>query len=248
MNSKIFVGDVYHSRPKPIIYSFKLKHFMFFLDLDELDSLDLFFPFLGFKKRSIFQFKEEDHFTFSGMNIKKKLELSLGKKIAKVFFLTNLRVLGYVFNPISAFFCYSEDNQLIGVFYEVGNTFGEQKFFPGSKIKNGASYLKIEKSFYVSPFIPLDAVFTFRSSLNNKYLDMNVVSSLKDQDYLSASFKAQEKEINKGILIKIFFSFPFHTLRVFFAIHWHALILFLKKIPYIKKNDNPEKQKEVLYG
>ena len=252
LKSKIFIGKVHHIRTRPIKYSFSVKHFMFFLDLDDLNGLDIFFPLLSYKRRGIFNFNKKDHYILSKDNLKNQFKEITKKDIHKIFLLTNLRIFGYVFNPISVFFCFDKSQNLSSVIYEVGNTFKEQKIFDKSIIKDNTASLKTKKLFYVSPFIPLDVVFNFFSKINNKgkteEIILQVESSQSDCKILTATFHAKSKEINNKNLISLISSFPFQTLKIIFLIHWHAFILWFKKLDYIKKSDNKDKQTEVLYG
>ncbi|MEC7181346.1 MAG: DUF1365 family protein, partial [Bdellovibrionota bacterium] len=104
----------------------------------------------------------------------------------------------------------------------------------------------------VSPFIPLDTVFHFFSQIiseeKTEQLFLKVDSIQNDSKILTATFSSKSKEINYKNLISLIFSFPFQTLRIIFLIHWHAFILWFKKLKYIKKNENKDKQTEVLYG
>jgi len=252
LKSKIFIGKVHHIRTRPIKYSLSLKHFMFFLDLDDLESLDNFFPLLSYKRKGIFNFNKKDHYIFNKKNLKDHFKDITKKDIHKIFFLTNLRIFGYVFNPISVFFCFDKNKKLSSVIYEVGNTFKEQKIFDKSIVKNNKASLKTKKLFYVSPFIPLDTVFHFFSQIiseeKTEQLFLKVDSIQNDSKILTATFSSKSKEINYKNLISLIFSFPFQTLRIIFLIHWHAFILWFKKLKYIKKNENKDKQTEVLYG
>ena len=252
LKSQIFIGKVHHIRTRPIKYSLSLKHFMFFLDLDDLNSLDKFFPLLSYKRKGIFNFNKKDHYILNKNKLKNHFKEITKKDINKIYFLTNLRVFGYVFNPISVFFCFDKFDKLSSIIYEVGNTFKEQKIFHHSIIKGNTASLKTKKLFYVSPFIPLDTVFNFFSQLNNKEKEdevfLKVESIQDDSKILTATFRAKSKEITRKNLISLIFSFPLQTLKVMFLIHWHAFILWLKKLKYIKKNENKDKQTEVLYG
>ena len=253
MKSKIFIGNVQHVRTYPFKYLLSLKHFMFFLDLDNLDELDHFFPLLGYKKKAIFKFNKHDHYLLRKEGLKNNFKKITKKDIHKIYFLTNLRIFGYVFNPISVFFCFDKKQNLSSVIYEVGNTFKEQKIFDKSIVKGSTASLTTKKFFYVSPFIPLDAVFNFFAQLNNDKKEkesilLKVNSTQNDLKILTATFKATSKEITKKSLLSLIFSFPFQTLKVIYLIHWHAFILYFKKLNYIKKSENQDQQKEVLYG
>ena len=144
MNSCIYNGLVTHHRFKPVKHSLKYKTFSLLLDLDELERLDKKISIFSINKFNVFSFYYKDHGLRDGSSIKdwivenlKKFKIS--SEITKIELLCYPRIFGYVFNPLSIFYCYQENN-LKAIFYEVKNTFNEQhtyifKVIDGEKIE-----------------------------------------------------------------------------------------------------------------
>jgi hypothetical protein len=248
VNSKIGKGVVSHTRFSPIKRKFTYHQSMFLIDLDEINQLSKFSPLLGLKKLYPLSFKSQDHFIYNGESLKESVINFIKSKnpdleVSKIFLITNLRNFGYVFNPISIYLCFDNQENFLNVVYEVGNTFGEQKLFFTEEKK----FIQ-KKNFYVSPFIDLETNFRFNLNFSEKKFQLSIGSLEKDQLILNAWINLEFRELNKKNLVKIIFSFPFNSLKVFLAIHYQALKLWLKKLPYIKKEDNLSKQTEVLDG
>ena len=127
--SKIYSGQVIHTRFKPKKHHFKYKVFSLLIDLDEINEIDNNLNFFSYNKFNLISFFDKDHGNRDGSNVKQWLKKNLVKKNIKfnnfrVEILCYPRILGYVFNPLSILYIYNENNELISIFYEVKNTFG----------------------------------------------------------------------------------------------------------------------------
>ena len=168
MNSCIYNGVVTQQRFKPVKHSLKYKTFSLLIDLDEIEILDKNISIFSLNKFNIFSFYIKDHGERDGSSIKqwvlktvKKFDIS--NNITKIKLLCYPRIFGYVFNPLSIFYCYEKDN-LKAIFYEVKNTFNEQHTYV-FKIKDGKNIeQKCKKKFYVS-FLSLCLINTDNFSL-----------------------------------------------------------------------------------
>ena len=130
INSCIYNGVVSHTRFKPIKHHLKYKTFSLLIDLDEIEKLDNQIPIFSLNKFNIFSFYNKDHGERDGKSLKNWVmenlkKFKIKKKINKIKLLCYPRIFGYVFNPLSIFYCY-ENNLLKAIFYEVKNTFNEQ--------------------------------------------------------------------------------------------------------------------------
>ncbi len=130
-NSCIYNGNVIHKRFKPKEHFFKYKVFSLFIDLSELNELDDKLKFFSLNKFNLISFYEKDHGERDGSSLLNWVKLNLSKnnistENIKIKLLCYPRILGYVFNPLSIFFIYDKDENLISILYEVKNTFGEQ--------------------------------------------------------------------------------------------------------------------------
>ncbi|XDD48566.1 DUF1365 domain-containing protein [Leptospira sp. WS39.C2] len=255
----MYEADVFHKRTAPTENKFRYKIFNFYLDLEEIDQLSHKSAIFSRNRWNLFSFYDRDHLQFGKTtiyeNVKTFLEASGVKvPIGKIFLLTNLRVLGYVFNPVSFYFCFDQKGEPIVAIAEVGNTFGEIKPYIGwfqkanGTIANPDVYIREQKQFYVSPFIPLDSEFEFRLNLPNEKLQIGVDSYEEGKRILITSFIGKKIPFQSKYLLKLFIQFPFITVKIITLIHWQAFKLWIKKIPYIKKHQNLEKQTGVPLG
>ena len=130
MNSCIYNGIVAHQRFKPIKHSLKYKTFSLLLDLDEVESLSEKISIFSLDKFNIFSFYCKDHGARDGSSLKKWIlenikKFKIDSEITRIKLLCYPRIFGYVFNPLSIFYCY-DGNILKAILYEVKNTFNEQ--------------------------------------------------------------------------------------------------------------------------
>ena len=187
METCIYKGNISHRRFKPIKHYFSYKTFSILFDLDELESLYKKISLFSLNKFNLFSFYNKDHGARDGNNladwVKKNLKKNnLDFNISRVKLLCFPRIFGYVFNPLSVFYCYEEKN-LKAILYEVKNTFNEQHtyIFPiksNTKIINQHCY----KKFYVSPFIEMETEYYFRLTDPNEHLRVYIKQTDKKKD------------------------------------------------------------------
>ncbi len=249
-NSKIYESELSHIRTKPRPNKFKYKVYHFFLDLDEIGNMKHINGLLGYEKFSLLSFFEKDHLKFApnhaNLPLKDRVKNYLSEnKIEfvpeKIFLLTHLRVLHYVFNPVSLYYCYDSKNNLRLVLAEVNNTFLEQK---GYIIDMQNSENKIQdKNFYVSPFIHHNCKFEFKITNPNEniFLNINSKNEKTNEIILTGILKGSRSEITTKNLIRLNFKYPLVTFKVIFLIHWQAFKLFLKKVTYFSKKETDSK-------
>ena len=164
--SKIYSGQVIHTRFKPKKHYFKYKVFSLLIDLDEISKIDNNLNFFSYNKFNLISFFDIDHGNRDGSNIKEWVKENLIKENIKfqnvrVEILCYPRILGYVFNPLSILYVYNENDKLISIFYEVKNTFGEQHTYIFETKDQKLIKNKCDKKFYVSPFIDMECEYNF---------------------------------------------------------------------------------------
>lgn len=255
-----------HHRLTPKKHSFWYRIYMFYIDLDELQLLDKKLHWFGYNRFNLFNFRDSDHIQLekkagnakrSNFEAQRSTKQQITQYLAlhgitigngKIMLLTNLSVLGYNFNPVSFYFCFDEQGCPLCAVAEISNTFREMKmFFLGSEVfKDGRFKLKIEKFFYVSPFIDLDNFFDFNLAIPNQELNIKIDDYDKDgQRFFISTLKGKQKVLNNANMLRYFFSMPLIPLRVMWMIHWQAFLLWAKKIKYHTKTANQELQKDV---
>jgi DUF1365 family protein len=251
-NSCLYEMSIMHCRIRPKRHKFTHKIFMFYLDLDEIDALSVQIPFLSRNKANVYNFCDDDHMDQDGLTIREKLNKFLQSKgivldEGKVMLLTNLRVFGYIFNPVSFYFCFNAKGTPICVVPEIGNTFGEIKpFLLGPDQYAGNKFISQQrKHFYISPFISADIPLDFELNIPDEKLNIKIDDFDEGGKFLYTAMSGNRRELTKRNLGGLTLKYPLITLKVIFLIHMHALALWLKKVPYYAKTSEPHLQKEM---
>lgn len=256
--SCLFRCEVLHQRLAPRKNDFLYNIFMFYLDLDELDTLHKKLHLFSHNKVNWFNFRDQDHVQIpkddTSKTIKKNiLEYIFSKGVMlpsdiKIKLLTNVATWGYVFNPISIYLCFDRANTPLCAVAEVSNTHKEMKMYmlDQSCFDNGAFRLKIAKYFYVSPFADLDTEFDFIFRIPAENLNMRVDDYQHNQRFLLTALTGIKENLTDARLLWYGLRFPFITLKIITLIHWQALILKLKGLPFMKKNMNQHLQKDLI--
>ena len=253
MNSRMYDCTVMHHRLSPLKNRFVYDVFMFYLDLDEIDSLHQHQKLFSRNRFNLFALYDRDHLALGGATVKENIleylkskGIELGK--GKIFLLTNLRTLGYVFNPVSFYFCFNEQGNPVCAIPEVGNTFKELKpyLLTNEVLQNDLFRRRVTKHFYVSPFVDLEAEFDFQLRVPEEKLQIQIDDYKEGKKFLLTSLTGKRKLLSDGAMLRSFLRIPLVTLKVITLIHFQAAKLYLQKLAYHKKSENPELQKEVF--
>ena len=240
MNSCIYNGEVTHTRFKPVRHFLRYKTFSLLIDLDEINILDKSIGIFSHNKFNIFSFYDKDHGDRDGGNLKDWVISNLKKfrikeNITNIKLLCYPRILGYVFNPLSIFYCYEKD-KLVAIFYEVKNTFNEQHTYI-FKIKNNEEIIqKCRKKFYVSPFMDMETFYNFKLLKPNDKLSVFIKQTDADGTILTATQTGDRKEFSFKQLAINFLKYPFMTIKIIGSIHYEALLLWKKGAIYRKRD------------
>jgi DUF1365 family protein len=233
----LYPGEVMHARLKPFGHRFTYSVFSLLVDLDRLDEVGRVSPLLSVNRANILSFHEADHVERPGERIRDFAdrlftEAGLDEPPARILLLAYPRILGYVFNPISVYFAYDREGQLIAVIYGVRNTFGERHSYvapilPGELTEAGLRQTRT-KIFHVSPFIDMGARYDFRILPPGRTVRLRIHESEKGEPLLAATFAGHAKPLTTATLAACLVKFPLMTMKIMAAIHWEAMKLFLK--------------------
>jgi DUF1365 family protein len=242
-----------HARSAPKKHAFSYRIFMFYLDLDELDTVSDHLWMVSRNKRNIYSFRDRDHVRMGASDVRGNIEAFLKtqgliEKPRKLYLLTMMRTWGYLFNPVSFYMICNEADEPTGVVLEVANTFNEQKLYyiPKDKI-HGAGFRDAQKKhFYISPFSPLDLNLEFLINIPAEKL-LFTINERNDagEKIFTSVLSGNKRPLTNRALVAETLRFPWITLQVMFGIHWQAFLLWAKKIPYFKKRLHPELQIDV---
>jgi len=236
MKSSILKGQITHSRRATLKRVFNFSFPWWIIRFSELPILEKTIYGFSSQRSSLYRLKNEDHIKLEDF-LKSTSFYEDGEEIKDVILVTNPRCLGYVFNPVS-FYIIEGKKQTHGII-EIGNTFAELKpYYVSPKHFNGNSFtFESPKNFYISPFLSIENTLVFKLSWDNDnvFIDIDDYNSNRDLEF-STHYRGKYSNLQKFDCIKIFFQYPFHTFFIIFFIHWHALILWLKKVPWYQKN------------
>lgn len=229
--SAILAGTVTHRRLKPFPHGFRYRLAMFRLDLDELDTLNDRLRLFGVDRARPVSFHRSDHRSdIRGL----AKEGGVHEPVARVELVTNCRVFGYVFNPVSFFFCYAGDERLIAIVCEVNNTFGQSHTYVLTT-GVGPGEWQQKKVFHVSPFFTLDGTYRFRFAVGPEHLDAGIDLYRDGVPQFVSQLRLSRRPLTDVEVLRLLVRYPLVTLKVIAAIHWQALRLWWKGATYHAK-------------
>jgi len=246
MRSCIYSGTVRHRRSQPKIHDFRYQVFMFYLDLDELPDVERRVRPFSNNRFNLVSFYDRDHMDRRPGSTKEKVLRFLNRQgidllDGKVFLLTSCRILGYVFNPISLYFCHGRSGALEAVVAEVNNTFGEQYLYRLSEPLNvstgedSARRYRARKAMHVSPFISMDAVYDFHLAPVGETLAVSIVEHEGEKHVLDVQLYGRQVPLGTASLGRALLRYPLMTLKTIAAIHGEALRLYLRRVPFYRQ-------------
>ena len=271
MNSCLYECQILHQRFTPKAHRFVYRIFMFAFDLDELAALPARLALFSNQRRNVYNFCERDFLPtteilhqpsprapapapIAGLKDRVIAHLAAhGIDLAggRVMLITLPRVFGYQFNPVSFYFCYDRQGHPVASIAEVSNTFKEMKPFvlgPATRATNANAAVfsrRTPKYFYVSPFSDLDVDFDFTLHTPGDKLAIQIDDYAAGERTLTSVLTGSRTSLTNGRLAWFTFKYPFISLRVMALIHWQALQLYLKRVPWFAKSARPEAQRDL---
>lgn len=238
--SALYVGQVMHHRLVPRRHRFAYRAFAMLVDLDELPALDRGFRLFGHNRSRPVAFHDADHGPCDGSDLRAWAEdhmrrAGLGVPGGAIRILCLPRLLGYVFNPLSVWFCHRSDGGLAAVIYEVRNTFGERRSYlvpaEGTWGDDGVLRQSCAKAFHVSPFLPVAGEYRFRLAVPDEALLLQIQHLVDGERQLVAVQTGTRVPLGAGAFARVLLRFPLMTVKVIAAIHLEAMRLWLKGVP-----------------
>jgi DUF1365 family protein len=239
--SAVYEGVVRHRRSKPISHEFDYRVFLLYLDLDELPDVLALTPLASATRPALAWFRRADHFgdrhTPLDIAVRNLVEERTGKRpLGAVRLLTHLRYFGYVFNPVSFFYCFDVNDELETVVCEVDNTpWGERHLYvldARESVEPGAFRFRFPKGFHVSPFMAMDLVYDWRFGVPGERLKVEMQSEERGEIVFDATLALRRRTLDAPTLARAIVRYPAMTARVMGAIYWQALRLWQKGAPF----------------
>jgi len=244
MHSAIYHGWLDHRRRVPKAHAFRRRLFMLYLDLAELDEVFRGRWLWSTERAALARFDRRDHFGDPAKPLDEAVRDLVAERTGRrptgpVRLLTHLRYFGYVFNPVSLYYCFdAEGRGLDAVVAEVTNTpWGERHCYvlPGHGPDGQALHATSAKAMHVSPFHPMELDYDWRIGTPGDALTVHMAlrpANARDEaPIFGATLALQRRPIGAAALAAQLIRFPFMTAKVIAAIHWEALRLWLKRVP-----------------
>ena len=232
MRSHLLEGKVRHRRSQPFVYELEHDVFYLALDLSELDRIGRL-KLLGRNRWRPFTFRDDDHWLPPAADLQASVLDHLRSEAFnrvedwRITLIAYPRVLGHEFNPASFFLCRDPDGVLQVVIVEVHNTHGERRLYTLRPTETRAAHVaSMDKDFYVSPFISLDARYTVRVQDRPDQVRIVIDETEGGQPVLQASVVGTRRPLDDRALLRMLMRYPLVTLKTIGMIHWHAFRLW----------------------
>ncbi|MFB8026049.1 MULTISPECIES: DUF1365 domain-containing protein [unclassified Streptomyces] len=227
MVSALYPCTITHVRTAPRRYALRHRTYLWLIDPDSP-------PRLPAPLRPLARFDARDHFGGTAPTVRAGLERFLaarGVDLAggTVTMLTQARVLGHVFNPLTVYWCHRPDGAPLCVVAEVHNTYGERHCY--LLHPDAADRAVTGKDFYVSPFFPVDGDYRMRLPEPGPQLNLTVHLERDQARPFTATVRGTRRPGTPAHLLRLFLRHPFSTAVVSAAIRLHGIRLFLRRLP-----------------
>jgi len=209
--SAAYCGHVVHARTRPRKHRLRYSVFYLLLDLAELPALEKRLRLFAHNRRGLFSFHDRDHGPRDGSDLRTWVDNQLaqaGLPIpgGRVKLLCLPRILGYVFNPLSVYFCFDRNGNLRAVLYQVSNTFAQSHTYV-LPVDDAAAAERIvrhefDKTFYVSPFIPMACRYHIALRNPDEHASIAIRETDSDGDLLAATFHGERRELDDAFFVQ----------------------------------------------
>lgn len=243
-NSAIYEGTVVHARLSPTAHRFRYRVFYLLFDLDELPMLDRRLRWFSHNRFNAMALHDRDHGSDDGRPLKEWIAGTLEAagfdfELGRVEVLAFPRILGYVFNPISVWYCRDTEGVVRAVLHEVRNTFGDKHCYVGAVDADDATQT-FDKRLHVSPFMDMDKRYDFSLTTPGNAVAVRIrESDGSGEEMFRAAFTGRRRELDDRTLLAMFVKYPLVTLKAIGAIHFEAIRLWMKRVPFFRRPAPP---------
>ena len=226
--AKLVRGKVLHQRKKPFVHGLKFTNYMWLVDLEEPDQKLL----------------PKDHFGGEAPNMLAAVKAFVENNGAQIesgdhiLALASARTNGYVFNPLSVYWCMNSDKKVRWVILEIHNTYGDRHAHLLKPDEQGNC--RVKKEFYVSPFFTIDGEYRTRTLIDGKKVVVSVNLYQNDALVFSASFTGEQLEASIKNRMAAYLRTPFSTIQAMVRIRAHGIWLWLRRLPVIARPKHPK--------
>jgi DUF1365 family protein len=248
---------VRHRRHEPVDNRFNYRLFMMYLDLAELPTVFEPYWLWSAKRAAPAWFRRADYLQ-SGKgrrgdelrygetvpsldeSVRRAVTEQTGKRpTGPIRLLTHLRYFGHSFNPVSFYYCFDATGEKVQtIVAEITNTPWKERHayvlpVEDSITSGNAWHFQFEKQFHVSPFMPMDMRYDWRFSAPGDGLHVHMENWRNGKTAFDATLSMRREPITSGSLARALVGFPLMTVQVVTLIHWQALRLWAKRVPFL---------------
>ncbi|WP_425329997.1 DUF1365 domain-containing protein [Terrirubrum flagellatum] len=233
----LYRGEVMHARLKPFGYRFAYRVATILIDIDRLEEAKKASRLFSVGRFNLYGFDIRDHGKGDGSSLRAHVDeafaqAGLAEPPTRVLLLCYPRILGRVFDPLSVYFAYDARDELVGVIYEVRNTFGQRHSYiapvRAGEMSEAGLRQERDKLFHVSPFLPMNLRYRFRLRPPAENVAIRILEIDAQGPVLAATFHGRREKVCAATLVSAFAAIPFLTIKVIVSIHWEALKLWIK--------------------
>jgi len=240
----LYRGFVYHRRLRPRVHAFRYRVFSLLLNVDEIANTAQTLRFFSHNRRNIFSFYDADVGELDAAEKRESVRTYVERHLhqngifetaTSIKLLCYPRIFGYVFNPLAVFYCENAAGELFAVVNEVHNTFGERQVYvlaTDSRVDKQAGTFSCAKNMHVSPFTPMQMQYEFTVDPPTEVMQLNIKALDENGLMLIANIAGQRYELSDATLMRCLFGYPLMSVKIILAIHWQALLLWLKQVPW----------------
>ncbi|MDR7300800.1 DUF1365 domain-containing protein [Haloactinomyces albus] len=234
----LYDAVVGHTRHTDVHRTFRHRIYTWLVDLDEL-------PVLPRWLRPFARFDASDHVGSPQRSIRENIDAWLAARGVdlqggRILMLAHARVLGYVFNPITVYWCHHPCGTPACIIAEVHNTYGERHCYLLSPDSTGHAHA--DKQFYVSPFLPDSGHYVMRFDPPDERLHVRIQLRQEDRPLLTAVLAGRRRRATRWQLVRLLLNRPLVPHRVAALIRRHGLALWLRRIPIVPRKTRPHRK------